>query len=325
MARTINGDIQIKDDSGQTVHRLDAETGRAFFGATGQDGLLFMNNRDGRSTVRMHGSTGNVNVGGNGQDGDLLIENAEGQRTIRLQGRHGSADLGSNGTDGRLFLKDRNGDNIVRLTSSDGHANFGGEGKNGDLRLINGSNRSTIRLNGKDASATLGNTGPAAGPAGDLTVTNEVGEPTIQLDGGFGESLLGSGVPIQMVGEFGIITANLIFESSDSRRKDNITSLSKTLNKVLAMRGVSYKRKHARSLKKQSNDSLEIGFLAQEVESVFPEVVFTDTEGNKSLSYSRLTPVLVEAIKEQQALIQEQASALKGMMAKITKLETAMA
>jgi hypothetical protein len=49
----------------------------------------------------------------------------------------------------------------------------------------------------------------------------------------------------------------------------------------------------------------QIGFSAQEIEKLFPEIVQTDAEGYKSVDYSRMTPVLVEAIKEQQKEIVE--------------------
>jgi hypothetical protein len=48
----------------------------------------------------------------------------------------------------------------------------------------------------------------------------------------------------------------------------------------------------------------QIGFVAQEVEQVLPEVVSTDEEGYKFLDYTKLTAVLLEAIKEQNAQIQ---------------------
>ena len=58
----------------------------------------------------------------------------------------------------------------------------------------------------------------------------------------------------------------------------------------------------------------EIGFLAQELKEVFPEIVFLDTTSNLySISYTRLVPVLVEAIKEQQVQIEE----LKGKIISI--------
>ena len=83
-------------------------------------------------------------------------------------------------------------------------------------------------------------------------------------------------------------------------------------------------------------DERQIGFSAQEVEKLFPEVVTTDANGYKSVDYGRLTPVLVEAIKEQQKQIdaqqqqidelrkdkhtmQEQMAELKKMIEKIAK------
>ncbi|MFN3329287.1 MAG: tail fiber domain-containing protein, partial [Fervidobacterium pennivorans] len=49
----------------------------------------------------------------------------------------------------------------------------------------------------------------------------------------------------------------------------------------------------------------QIGFIAQDVEKVFPELVFEDSEGIKSLDYSKFTPVLLQAIKEQQQQIEK--------------------
>jgi hypothetical protein len=54
----------------------------------------------------------------------------------------------------------------------------------------------------------------------------------------------------------------------------------------------------------------QIGLPAQEVETVFPEAVTTDDDGIKSVAYSTLIPVLVEAIKAQQAQIEDLKRAL---------------
>ena len=45
----------------------------------------------------------------------------------------------------------------------------------------------------------------------------------------------------------------------------------------------------------------QIGLIAQEVEKIYPELVLTDVDGYKSVDYSKLTPILVEAIKELKA------------------------
>jgi hypothetical protein len=84
---------------------------------------------------------------------------------------------------------------------------------------------------------------------------------------------------------------------SDIRLKENITPLSDSLEKVIGLRGVNFNRK--------GDDKKQIGFIAQEVESIFPEVVSTNSDGYKSMSYDRLTAVLVEAVKEQQREIEE--------------------
>lgn len=60
------------------------------------------------------------------------------------------------------------------------------------------------------------------------------------------------------------------------------------------------------------------------MESACPEIVSTDTEGYKSINYTRLTPILVGAIKEQQQFIQRQAVALEDALQKIARIETIM-
>ncbi len=52
-------------------------------------------------------------------------------------------------------------------------------------------------------------------------------------------------------------------------------------------------------------DAVQIGFIAQEVEKVFPELVVTGKDGYKAVDYSKITPVLLEAIKDQQKQIDE--------------------
>ncbi|NTW31701.1 MAG: hypothetical protein HGB12_03600, partial [Bacteroidetes bacterium] len=91
--------------------------------------------------------------------------------------------------------------------------------------------------------------------------------------------------------------------SSDIRYKKDITTLTNSLANVLQLRGVNYKWKKDEFPEKQFTEGNQIGFIAQELEKVYPEVVFTDKDGYKSLDYSRLTSILVEAIKEQQKMI----------------------
>jgi len=92
--------------------------------------------------------------------------------------------------------------------------------------------------------------------------------------------------------------------NSDSRYKKNITTLDDVLPKVLALRGVRYDLSENASF--VEGQGKHIGFIAQEIEQYFPELVITDSNGYKSVAYSEMTSVLLEAIKEQQKMISTQ-------------------
>lgn len=87
--------------------------------------------------------------------------------------------------------------------------------------------------------------------------------------------------------------------SSDQNLKDNITTLSSSLQKVMGLRGVSYNWKDKSTYGSQT----EYGLIAQEVEAIAPELVFTMGNGVKGVKYQQLTGLLIEAIKEQQGQI----------------------
>lgn len=97
---------------------------------------------------------------------------------------------------------------------------------------------------------------------------------------------------------------------SDIAFKENIKPLESSLNKVLRLNGVQYQLKER---EKESADKFQIGFIAQEVEKIFPEVVKTMHDGTKAMSYINLTAVLVEAIKEQQVLIETLQKEVKSL------------
>lgn len=106
--------------------------------------------------------------------------------------------------------------------------------------------------------------------------------------------------------------------SSDRRLKTNITNMSSTLEKVLSLNGYKYDWKENQNAEKK-----DIGLIAQEVEEVFPELVFTnEVDGFKGINYSRFSAVFVEAIKEQQLLINEQNAKIKNLENVINKLNS---
>ena len=94
-----------------------------------------------------------------------------------------------------------------------------------------------------------------------------------------------------------IHASGAITQNSDRRIKENITPITQALEKIQKLQGVYYSRKDL------EDKSRSIGFIAQEVEEVVPEVVLTDTteDKKKSIAYQNLTALLTEGIKEQQA------------------------
>lgn len=112
---------------------------------------------------------------------------------------------------------------------------------------------------------------------------------------------IGTTTPAQKLQVMGNITASqnvfatAFFYSSDRILKTNIRVLEGALDKVLQLQGVSFDWK--------ATGEPSIGLIAQDVEKVYPEAVSTDAEGIKSIDYSKLVAVLIEAVKEQQAEI----------------------
>ena len=82
---------------------------------------------------------------------------------------------------------------------------------------------------------------------------------------------------------------------SDARVKKDVNTIENASEKVSKLRGVSYK--------KIGEDDLRIGVIAQEIEKVIPEVVYTDPKGMKSVAYANLVGLLIESNKELQKRI----------------------
>ncbi len=101
----------------------------------------------------------------------------------------------------------------------------------------------------------------------------------------------------------GDITGTNITEVSDIKWKTNIEDYENALLDVSRLRGVNFNWIET-DAKIFNTEERQIGLIAQEVEEVIPELVKTDREGNKSVNYSKLTVVLLEALKEQQKMIE---------------------
>ena len=123
-----------------------------------------------------------------------------------------------------------------------------------------------------------------------------VADKDIKFQGTDGSSLI-TALTLD-ISEAGAATFNdNVTAFSDERLKDNIETLEHGLAKVEQLRGVTYIR----------DGKENIGVIAQEVEKILPEIVLIadDEMGTKSVDYSRITAVLIEAVKDLSAKIKE--------------------
>lgn len=94
------------------------------------------------------------------------------------------------------------------------------------------------------------------------------------------------------------------FYSSDERLKENITPIENAVDKINQMGGYNYDWKEGFETI-HSHKGHDLGVIAQEVQSVLPEVVTERETGYLAVDYVKLVPVLIEAIKELSAKIKE--------------------
>ena len=122
--------------------------------------------------------------------------------------------------------------------------------------------------------------------------------------------------PIHMASGAHVTSGGVWTNASDRNKKKDITDQSYGLSEVLQMKPRSY---HYRGTGEKS-----IGFVAQEMEELIPEVV-SGEDGEKGIAYGLLVSTLVNAIQEQQAIIEEQDETLLELTGEIKSLKVQMA
>jgi hypothetical protein len=93
------------------------------------------------------------------------------------------------------------------------------------------------------------------------------------------------------------------YASSDSRLKDNKSILTDALNKVSKLNGYEFDWIPMQGI--HENEGHDIGVIAQEVEKIIPEIVTTRENGYMAVKYEKMVPLLIEAIKELSAQVEE--------------------
>src|SRR5574344_1731558 len=149
----------------------------------------------------------------------------------------------------------------------------------------------------------------------------------------------------------GVVYAYGGYTPSDETLKGDVKAIESPIDKIMNLRGVSFKYKNSldnnitkndistsegnntTSNKKGTSQPLDqavmtimekenaelghIGFIAQEVDKILPDVVRTSPNGTKAVAYSEIVALLVEGMKEQQTII-------KNLETKLADLESAL-
>ena len=122
----------------------------------------------------------------------------------------------------------------------------------------------------------------------------------------------------------GVVRATGGVITSDERFKANITPVGSILTEINKLNGVSYNYRTDEFQKFNFSKSKQIGFLAQNVQKVFPELVSSDDEGYLSVNYIGIIPILVEAVKEQNSIIDAKNKELELLNNRLALVESAI-
>lgn len=247
------------------------------------------------------GASGNLLVGATIDDGSSKLQlSRNGECRIMLQNTATPSTLqvGCDGTGGYAFVQQALPYSIY--TNSAERARIDSSGN----LLVN----RTSRLNNGKIEA-LASTSEQAFVAQVQTNTNALFQ-------GFNAS---GSATFYVIGSGGIYsTSTTITAISDVSQKENIRPIEYGIAEVCALNPVKFDFKKGCG----SEEKDLLGFVAQDVEPVIPELVkpFGD-DGLKGLKTGDMIPVLVKAIQEQQALIEAQKTAIESLIARITALE----
>jgi hypothetical protein len=226
-------------------------------------------------------------------DDDIVSRNGTaGSVSLQLTGSPARPSIAFGTAPAQCALIYDSGGNTLTLTGTNPQLSIlGGLSCIGNLGVTSGGisgNGGAVFWDGGSGKVSLSGGGDAATAFGAVqSFRNDGTTPAIL-------SLQPSGGDVGITANLGVggnITCVDITATSDSRTKDNVVTVDSALDKLLKMRGVYFERKIEPGERR-------VGVIAQEVEEVLPEVVYTHTDGMKSVSYGSIVGLLIEAIKE---------------------------
>jgi hypothetical protein len=245
----------------------------------------------------------------------------------------------------RFFIDDDNvlnirrgvGDSRVLSVTGAGDVGIGTTDPTGPLHVVEADDHARVRIETTHATSDADIDLRASGGERYVVGWDESGEVFRVYSGTQGGNVLsvqdssgnvgiGTDSPTERLHVVGNVCATgTIGACSDRRFKKNVSPIPDALDRLSKLRGVEFDWKRSDFPDHEFADERQIGFIAQEVEDVLPEVVSKGATGYHSVDYGRLTPVLVEAIKGQQGIIENQRIESRRQRKQITDLHERLA
>ena len=318
-------------------------------GSTSQnaDGIITLGQSTTTNTINIgnaatdSASTQTINIGGNNAiGGDTVLNlaantntasntavtignsNSTGTNTVAIRGTttfsNGDVSI-SSGSDvtvesGNITVNSASGPSVKAI-----HSVLSASSSSGGFQVVNTSGTSSVAgLSCYNQTTEIDSYATSNGNPHDIKFHFGAGAEKYRLkgNGNFGIGTSNPQERLHVVGDI-VATGNVTAYYSDERLKDLKGAIPDALDKVNKLTGYYYTPNALAHSLGVDNTELEVGVSAQEVEEVLPEIVTKSAVGQdefgedyKSVHYDKLTPLLIESIKE--------------LTKKVTELETKM-
>ena len=330
--RDTNGNIAANFFKTDDANNISSGSVTKLFAESGNDGFIryaqpaavrqFINVADGATnTTNPNNATITVSAGTSLSGGGSFTTDQSSNGTITINHADTSSQ-GSVNNSGRTYIQDITLDTHGHVTAINSATETAVSDTGTPAITSNGSSPSlNSGISDAEIRTLIGaGTSSFSGAYADLS-----GKPTIptnnnQLTNGAGYSTFTSNQGLNTndnvrfdglrVGDLTSAPANTIqctgdivaFASSDERLKDNLSPISNSLEKVGQLKGYEFDWND----KQEVYTGHDVGVLAQEVEKVVPEIVETrEHDGYKAVKYEKLVPLLINAINDLKAEIEE--------------------
>lgn len=293
-----NGDLIVNGKLGVgttgPAGKLEVQGGRSFFSAAGEQYGIGIKYNSSGGAVYFGATSGSATP-------DAAISNAGGFTLMTLQ-NSGNVGIGTMNPQARfhvsgvsIFDQPNGAIRILKVAATPGNDDLGiwyvGEDS---FALASWGAQQGVRINTVNGSLGVGITpGYKLDVGGDIMVRNGIIRSGLRsnfflaLQGDRNLVLYDNGVAVWQSNTY----------TSDIRLKKNISQMTDVLPQVMQMSGIRFNW-----IDESWGKQAEIGVIAQEVEKFFPEIVTTDQKsGYKLVQYEKLTPILIEAVKELKA------------------------